>query len=59
MDRLTSTEPRRTPKLSGDPQVDNALWRLSLILSEITDMGDPCFPSEEDNESLNAKQLSE
>jgi hypothetical protein len=59
MDRLTITEPRRTPKLTGDPQVDNALWRLSWILSEITDMGAPRFPSEEDNESLNAKQPSE
>lgn len=59
MKDLANTESRRIPKLSGDPQVDNALWRLSWILSEIADMGDPRFPSEEDNESLNAKQLSE
>lgn len=59
MKDLASTESRRIPRLSGDPQVDNALWRLSCILSEITDMADPRFPSEEDNESLNTKQLSE
>jgi len=59
MERLTSTEPRRIPKLSGDPQIDYALWRLSWILSEITDTGAPRSLSEEDNESPNGEQASE
>jgi hypothetical protein len=59
MKDLASTESRRIPRLSGDPQVDNALWRLSLILREITDSGAQHVLTQEDNESSKGVQVSE